>query len=1473
MHRRHGSTDRHATKEWELLWALFTTQDTHQQQLLCAELLQLPAERINRYLLEYVYLAVSRPSGPLEHAITELCGRSFNTAVQVSWLLLALLQDQPGNRHIRQFRDACEHAALMGGAPSHPHYLHTFNQVQPYQQQQQASPRSNSTPATPGADSDAASSIPASPFAHTAACGFSASSPATPQSARAGSPGGVASASSAISLALAAASGGSLSSSHRFRDSLDLELMRHASQDLAATAATAGGTPGKAAAGQQQQAGKPDSPSHQQQQQQDQQLSLAGSGLRSIRTHSRPSSSNRPGGAAGSSSSSASWAVPGSVTARYACFEEYLAAREYELYVELGPGQGVSALIAASHAAALANGPQGAAWLVSHEEELLSTSMLLEMPPRSPRHAAGRDSFLASLDFVDALCETSANLTRFPQEERRRVLRKCLGRINQEVMDAAEQGVAVRYPIGGCRSRVLRLLVNEAAILNSRDKAPFLLMLEVQQDQDFVDEVLPGSSSSSRQGNSAADAGAVAAALLLDADAGVSVSTDDVQVTSSDQQQHQQHAEQHQQHDRLMPSRQQQLLEQLQHQPHHQQQRQRPHSSKGGGVGASPLSRGSSPAPGAAPQASQSSKAATAAPAVVSAGMQEAAAAAAEHSISRAAIEADSDVEEQQQQQQQEQQQEQRQASPEHWSSSSYSSSRPASRQELQLPGTPGLDSSAVVSPVEATAAAATARSVAAPTAAEQAASKAAATAEPPTAVEMQMQEAAAVLRGEKLVRLHLRFLDTGLSSSSSSRDVKKHSNDDSNNSSDAVEGPWLFGELPASSSSGDMRRAASRDFAATSSTAAGASRQRTAAAAAAGRGQLLQVHLEVVAAAPVVQHLALHCRKGRRLPSLEAIDIIAGKLGKAAIPPPTEIGPPLQLPGELSSSSSSSMDGDAECIPYVTGEPASSSHLKTVEEAEVAGAAAGSAAAAAAAETEEEQSAAPAPAAAGNGQEALTAASGGSHDVVPAQSSNGVSAPELSAGASSRSSRTSSSSSDGGGSVRIMPNHDGWQDVASTAAAAASPKQRQRKQQQQQQKASSGWWGFLRKQQPAAAAAAHVDQLVTQEQQQQAAESAEAAAERLAQQAEAVYGESWKARCARVRASSPFGCRPGWGLAGVIVKSGDDCRQELLALQLIRELGDIWAAAGLPLWVLPFEVLVTSAGTALIQLIPDSTSVHSIKQRSAAAAANAAAAAAASSAASNGAATTSPAAAAAGSSSGGVSLSEHFFSKWRRGSLECLAAQRRFVESLAAYSLVTYLLQVKDRHNGNIMMDSSGRLVHIDFGFLLSNAPGGGWLAFEAAPMKLSRELMEVMDSNSEGQPSELFDYFKVLCIQGFLAARKERQRLTRLVTIMAHCARPSTTGAGAGAAPSGNIPTGSGSSSTGAAAAAAAVGAGQAPSWPCFRAGPERVLAALEGRFVPQLSEAGCVQHVLRLISGSLDAWSTRQYDYYQRVLNGIL
>lgn len=292
----------------------------------------------------------------------------------------------------------------------------------------------------------------------------------------------------------------------------------------------------------------------------------------------------------------------------------------------------------------------------------------------------------------------------------------------------------------------------------------------------------------------------------------------------------------------------------------------------------------------------------------------------------------------------------------------------------------------------------------------------------------------------------------------------------------------------------------------------------------------------------------------------------------------------------------------------------------------------------------------------------------------------------------------------------------------------------------------------------------------------------------------DALSGELWEVKKERIRKASVYGKLPGWDLRSTIVKSGDDCRQEHLAVQLISHFYDIFQEAGLPLWLRPYEVLVTSSYTALIETIPDTASLHSIKSRY----------------------------------PNISSLRDFFVAKYQENSPSFKLAQRNFVESMAGYSLVCYLLQVKDRHNGNLLMDEEGHIIHIDFGFMLSNSPGG--VNFESAPFKLTRELLEVMDSDAEGVPSEFFDYFKVLCIQGFLTCRKHAERIILLVEML------------------------------------------QDSGFPCFKGGP-RTIQNLRKRFHLSLTEEQCVSLVLSLISSSLDAWRTRQYDYYQRVLNGIL
>jgi phosphatidylinositol 4-kinase A len=107
-----------------------------------------------------------------------------------------------------------------------------------------------------------------------------------------------------------------------------------------------------------------------------------------------------------------------------------------------------------------------------------------------------------------------------------------------------------------------------------------------------------------------------------------------------------------------------------------------------------------------------------------------------------------------------------------------------------------------------------------------------------------------------------------------------------------------------------------------------------------------------------------------------------------------------------------------------------------------------------------------------------------------------------------------------------------------------------------------------------------------------------------------------------------------------------------------------------------------------------------------------------------------------------------------------------------AGYAVASYIVQSKDRHNGNILLDSAGRIVHIDFGFIFEISPGGN-LGFERAAFKFSHEMVQLIDPGAQQQSTQ-YTYFKELCVRGYLAARTVAQDVLAAAALMARCGLP---------------------------------------------------------------------------------------------------
>jgi len=50
--------------------------------------------------------------------------------------------------------------------------------------------------------------------------------------------------------------------------------------------------------------------------------------------------------------------------------------------------------------------------------------------------------------------------------------------------------------------------------------------------------------------------------------------------------------------------------------------------------------------------------------------------------------------------------------------------------------------------------------------------------------------------------------------------------------------------------------------------------------------------------------------------------------------------------------------------------------------------------------------------------------------------------------------------------------------------------------------------------------------------------------------------------------------------------------------MQLISQMGQIWAKQKLPLWIKPYEILATGPNCGLIEAINDAVSIHALKEK-----------------------------------------------------------------------------------------------------------------------------------------------------------------------------------------------------------------------------------------------------------------------------------
>lgn len=260
------------------------------------------------------------------------------------------------------------------------------------------------------------------------------------------------------------------------------------------------------------------------------------------------------------------------------------------------------------------------------------------------------------------------------------------------------------------------------------------------------------------------------------------------------------------------------------------------------------------------------------------------------------------------------------------------------------------------------------------------------------------------------------------------------------------------------------------------------------------------------------------------------------------------------------------------------------------------------------------------------------------------------------------------------------------------------------------------------------------------------------------------VFGQPWEAKCEEVRQASPYGKTEGWRLASFIMKAGEDIRREAFVMQLISKLHE-WFQTDIPEasrpTLRPYTIMCVGGDAGLVECLNNAKSVDELKKNT-----------------DNFGTLRGYFERAYGPpSTYGYPGTTGARDRTLKSSLTFEEAQENFLRSLVGYSLVCYILQIKDRHNANILIDREGNVIHIDFGFVLGDTPKMAKVPLfsERAPFKLSAEFWDVLGGwnvNQGGLGVRFCNMFE----SAFACAASHSEEIVSLVesTMLTHTQSP---------------------------------------------------------------------------------------------------